>query len=421
MLGFGFPDLSLCPGEDRMRLGQGHSSGARWRMALAFHYLCFEKEIDRFKLPVMNKPLREGKGARPLSSRRNRLEIVAHVVIWILFFTWPLLIFHTGETDQLRSYVRYLVYPVMAMGLFYLNYSVLIRKLLFPGKNWQFVAFNFVLIALAVLLIHLWRRELMDYLWGMPEPRHRKLPSFRITWFFALQNFLNLAMVVIFAVILRVVGRWHQTEMERQAIEQEKSLVELGNLKSQLHPHFLFNTLNNIYALITIDPEKAKVAVHDLGGLLRYVLKESVQEKVLLWDDVFFIRNYIDLMNLRIGGKTHLSVSLPEESLARKYFVPPLLFINLVENAFKYGVGTQESRIEIRLEVDQGSNRLHFLCRNSMVKNETRSLSMQDTGVGLKNLQKRLSYIYGSDHDFKAAPEGDEFVAELEIPLKQEA
>lgn len=355
---------------------------------------------------------------RSLSKRKSRLEVLAHVVVWILFFTWPLLIFHSDAPDQLRQYVRYLVYPVVAMVLFYLDYFLLIRKLLFEGKSWQFVLVNFLLIVAAVLLIHLWRREFLDYIWGRPEPDPKRPVHFRMTWFFALQNFLNLAMVAVFSVVLRLVGRWHQSEMERQAVEKEKSLVELGNLKSQLHPHFLFNTLNNIYALITIDPEKAKVAVHDLGGLLRYVLKESAREEVVLWEDVFFIRNYIDLMSLRLGTRTCLSVVLPQESQARKYLVPPLLFINLVENAFKYGVSTQPSRIDIRLEIDEENARIRFSCRNSLIRSDTRPMSGQDTGVGLENLRKRLYYIYGNDCIFEAREEGDEFVAELEIPVE---
>lgn len=351
---------------------------------------------------------------------RTGWETAAHVVVWVLFFAWPLIFLHNTDhfSYEWRAYARHVVYPLMAMVVFYLNYAWLVRKLLFEGKTWTYVLVNALLLVLGVLVIHLWRHVAVDLIFGAPEfdrpprPGHR-----RITWFFLLQNFLNLLMIVVCAVVLRMMRRWNETRMERQALEQEKSLVELSNLKSQLHPHFLFNTLNNIQALIAIDPDKAQVAVHDLGGLLRYMLKESVQEEVPLSDDVLFIQNYIDLMRLRLGDRTQVEVCFPAASEAQAYSVPPLLFINLVENAFKHGVSARPTHISIKLEVDPNRNRLVFSSRNTLVEREGESISRQDTGVGLVNLQKRLAYIYGGEERFSAGPGGGEFVAELEIPL----
>lgn len=349
--------------------------------------------------------------------KERSYEAWLHVGVWLILFTWPLIIFHsTTMPDFGRGYVRYLIYPVMAIGIFYLNYKVFIPRYLFPRKILKFCLLNLFSLMVSVVIMHLWQKFFIDYLFGVPKrmPDHLRVR----TGFFMLQNFVNLVMVVACAVAVRMVGRWYKSEKLRLAVEKEKSEVELKNLRSQLQPHFLFNTLNNIYALITIDPEKAKTAVHDLGGLLRYVLKESNLDKVPLSDEINFVRNYIALMGLRLGAGMNLEVDFPPENEARSYNIPPLLFINLVENAFKYGVGTRSSDISIFLEVDPGARRLHFRCSNTLENRESGQVTGPDTGVGLQNLQRRLEYIYGQDFQFKAGIEEGRFVAELFIPVK---
>lgn len=339
-----------------------------------------------------------------------------HVGVWLVLFTWPLIIFHTSSMPDFgRGYVRYIIYPIMAVWVFYLNYKVLIPRYLFPRKIVRYLLLNLLSIVIAVLLMHLWQKFFIDYLFGLPKrvPDHLRVR----TGFFMLQNFVNLVMVVACAVAVRMVDRWYKSEKQRLAVEKEKSEVELKNLRSQLQPHFLFNTLNNIYALITIDPEKAKTAVHDLGGLLRYVLKESNLDKVPLSDEIKFVQNYIALMGLRLGSGMDLEVRFPPENEARSYNIPPLLFINLVENAFKYGVGTRSSDIDILLEVDSVSHRLHFRCSNTVENRESTRVTGPDTGVGLQNLQRRLEYIYGTDFQFTAGMENGRFVSELYIPV----
>lgn len=359
---------------------------------------------------------RSDMGKHKEKHKEKSFELLVHIGVWLLFFTWPLFIFHSGGPDFMRAYLRYIIYPLMAMGMFYLNYCFLIQRYLFSHKVFRYVVANLVFLSAAVLVMHFWQKDLMDYLYGIPDRAPHK--SLVKPGFFALQNFVNLVMVVGFSVAVRMVGRLYKSEMLRQVAEKEKTQVELKNLRSQLHPHFLFNTLNNIYALITINPEKAKMAVHDMGGLLRYVLKESNQEDVPMWDEICFIRNYIALMSLRMGSGTELKVEMPEEAQAARCRIPPLLFINLVENAFKYGVGPRNSEINICLEILEDSRQIHFRCVNKIQNRDSGSIKGVDTGVGLTNLKRRLEYIYGTEFGFTAGTEGEIFVAELYIPLK---
>ena len=209
-----------------------------------------------------------------------------------MFFSWPLAFAHTDIPDFSRFYLRYLISPFLCLCLFYLNYLFLIRRYLFAGKLVRYFLVNLLCIGAAVLLMHFWHKDLMDLIFGKPEhiPDRKPVP---IGWFFLLSNFVRFVLVVGFSLAVRFVGRWYRMEMDRQAFEKERNVMELNNLRKQLHPHFLFNTLNNIYALISIDPEKAKTAVHDLSGLLRYVLKKSDMDTVPLAEELHVMDNYI--------------------------------------------------------------------------------------------------------------------------------
>lgn len=345
------------------------------------------------------------------------INLCVHAAVWLFFFLWPWLIFHTEMPRFERFYVRYVIFPCMAVLVFYLNYSRWIRRYFFTHRMWLFWLCNILIIAFSISMIHLWQKEITDWLYGPPS--HRP-PTFKPQWYFVSQNFLNLLMVVVVALVVRLWGRWYKTEIDRQSLAKEKNLAELKNLKSQLHPHFLFNTLNNIYALISIEPEKAKTAVYDLGGLLRYVLKESDREKVPLKDEVAFMNSYIALMRIRLNPETALFVELPTENEAENYQVPPLLYINLIENAFKYGLSARNSFIDIRLGIESAGTRLRFQCRNTVAPHDGReSLLQQDTGVGLSNLRKRLEYIYKTGYRFHTGENQGIYLAELDIPLEK--
>ena len=193
--------------------------------------------------------------------------------------------------------------------------------------------------------------------------------------------------------------------------ELEKNMVEaeLNNLKSQLNPHFLFNTLNNIYSLIAFSPDRAQKAVHDLSRLLRYVLYESSQPAVSLGKEENFIRNYVELMRIRLPEhvevKTDISIERPEAAIA------PLLFISLIENAFKHGVSNSKPSF-IHIKIQQEENKVICSIKNSYFpKEEGRDKS--GSGIGLQNLQRRLDLLYPGTHIFSTEQVGDTYCSLL--------
>ena len=214
------------------------------------------------------------------------------------------------------------------------------------------------------------------------------------------------------SVAIKMTGRWYRVEREKQEIEKERTQAELQNLKSQLNPHFLFNTLNNIYSLIQLDPDRAQQTVHDLSRLLRYVLYDSSRPTVPLKAEMDFLGNYIELMRIRLPRHVRLDVSLPENP--SHTLVAPLLFISLVENAFKHGVSNDRpSFIDIDIREEEGV----LACR---IENSFFPKSEADrsgSGIGLANLCRRLEMIYPGRYEMKYGQHGDTYETLLRINL----
>ena len=248
-----------------------------------------------------------------------------------------------------------------------------------------------------------------------PDAQHPPLPR---PWqdsvrFFAGNAALYL-LVVGAGVAIRMTGGWYKAEAARQELEHSRTQAELQNLKSQLNPHFLFNTLNNIYSLIQIDADRAQQAVHDLSRMLRYVLYESSCPTVPLAAEVEFLRDYIELMRIRLPRHVEVGVSLPEEPSPTP--VAPLLFISLIENAFKHGTSNDRPSF-IRIDIHERGGELVCRIRNSCFPKTASDRS--GSGIGLKNLSKRLEMIYPQRHTFEYGERGGTYTALLRIKLHE--
>ena len=192
--------------------------------------------------------------------------------------------------------------------------------------------------------------------------------------------------------------------LEKQNLEQQ-----LEYLKYQINPHFFMNTLNNIHALVDIDPEKAKTTILELSKMMRFVLYEGNKQRVPLDREIAFLHNYIKLMKLRYTDKVRITVDTPESVPNSE--IPPLLFITFVENAFKHGVSyQQESFIDIKIEV---GSQLSFTCSNSRIPKE----EDKHGGVGLQNVKQRLDLIYGNSYSLDISDQSDTYTVILKIPL----
>ena len=234
-------------------------------------------------------------------------------------------------------------------------------------------------------------------------------------WLFFLIDLLRLVFTIGLSSSLRMSARWTQNEAARKEAEKSRAEAELKNLRNQLNPHFLLNTLNNIYALIAFDSDKAQQAVQELSKLLRYVLYDNQQTYVPLCKEVDFIRNYIELMRIRLSSNVKMTTQFDIQPDSQT-LIAPLIFISLIENAFKHGISpTETSFISIRISE---SNK-EVICE---IRNSNHPKTMEDksgSGVGLEQVSRRLEILYPGDYTWSKgiSKEGEVYESRLSIRI----
>lgn len=331
------------------------------------------------------------------------MEPMIHIMVWVIIFGFPfLLMTNTGSLDWGRLFHHSIV-PLSFFIVFYLNFFILIPRFLSPGRYRTWITANIlVVIVLGVLM-----QYCQMYLLPGPGGRH---PDFKLNpgILFFLRDSFTLLIVIGIAVSIQFSRRALKAEdarkeEERMRIEAERGRTEaeLRNLRNQLNPHFLLNTLNNIYALIAFDTDRAQSAVAELSKLLRYVLYDNQQNTVSLGKEIDFILNYISLMRIRLSPdvdvRTHIEVS--EDSRTE---IAPLLFISLIENAFKHGVSpVGKSFIDISIREDASV----IVCGISNSYHPKTCTDKSGSGIGLEHLRKRLDLIYPGRYTWEYGPD----------------
>lgn len=221
---------------------------------------------------------------------------------------------------------------------------------------------------------------------------------------------LVLALMLGLNICVKYYFRFTDERKRLKDIEKQNLEHQLEYLKYQINPHFFMNTLNNIHALVDIDPEKAKTTILELSKMMRFVLYEADKPAVPLQNEIGFVKNYIRLMRLRYADSVRISVEVAEPIPDK--MVTPLVAIAFVENAFKHGISYKhDSFVEVAFAVNDG--KLLFTCRNSKAE----ALDDDHGGVGLENVKRRLNLIYGERHSLKITEDNSTYNVELTIPL----
>lgn len=205
-----------------------------------------------------------------------------------------------------------------------------------------------------------------------------------------------------------------QRDRERQKIIDQRNLEQqMEYLKYQVNPHFFMNTLNNIHALVDIDPERAKTTIVELSKMMRHILYEGSKKLIPLTREVEFLNLYVQLMRLRYTRKVHINVDVPPQLPELK--LPPLMLIIFVENAFKHGISyREESFIDIKLRVE--NKRLLFSCCNSKPTQVQRT--NEKGGMGLQNVRQRLELLYDDDYTLDICDGEKTYEVKLDIPMQ---
>lgn len=327
------------------------------------------------------------------TKNRKNFEWLAHIVSWTLLFLFPVLLSYSGDLISRPSPIHHIALYASYLILFYANYIFLVDKFFFRRRTKLFILLNILLIILVCFTLQVIHET--DWLWRV-VPQNLDVEKERPPRLGKIvDDLLAMVMVVSLALIVKTIGRWKELENRNRELEKKRVDAELHNLKQQLNPHFVFNTLNNIYALIAIDGEKARQAVLEMSNLLRYVLYENKERYVPVEQEINFICYYIELMRLRQSSNMQFSFSCRAQA-CYNHKIAPLLFIPLIENAFKHSINpVGDSFIKIVIEACD-SNTLMCKVENSCFpKGEC---DKSGSGVGLENLTQRLLLLYPDRH-----------------------
>ncbi len=339
----------------------------------------------------------------------NRKQLAIHLLFWLAYMVSEYFanLMHMQPGKNWRFFqATFLSLPALVLPTYFIAYYV-VPKFLKNGK-WPLFLWWTILCAVFIFYARLKWTELVVFL---EEDRYFKMPAAKV-----LKNVIRDYSIVALAVCVYIIGDYRQKQKQNEELIKAKAEAEIKLLKGQLHPHFLFNSLNNIYSLALTKSDLTADSILKLTGLLDYLVYRANMDKVAISKEVELIENYIGLEQLRYGEK--LKISSDIVVLSNEIKIAPLLLLPFAENCFKHGgVGPDGFfRIEIYLRADQQKLTFHI----SNTKKNGKANQELNGGVGLDNIRKRLTLLYPNRHQLSISNLPDLYTVKLEITFKNE-
>lgn len=349
--------------------------------------------------------------------RSNFTGTATVILLSFLLFYFPsmLAIFSRGD-EPWGFTITSIMMATLYTAVFCVNYFWLVPETIFKkDRKILFFISNILLILFACSLIPIW----FESHGGLPRPRHLidRQPSFGQYLMSYLKFIIRDGVMMILAAALAYALRLSKEheKMRRRELEldAERRQIELKSLKAQLNPHFLFNSLNNIYALIAISPDRAQKALHDLSSMLRFMIYDAASAYVPLEKEFKFITDYVELMKLRLNSAIRLDCNISHTDCG-DMVIAPLLFLTLVENAFKH-VSNNGNHGFISINIRRVDNRVTCDVMNSCGENNNKNMTEQ--GVGLSNVERQLRLLYPGSHTLRLNKSKNIFTAGISINI----
>ena len=349
----------------------------------------------------------------------KRLKHFLHIAFWAYMFLSPMQ-FMRGTGLPMTQYWMNCMAQLLMMVMFYLNYLRLAPRYFVSGKHRYFLMLNTVIIGCFVIFLHYWS-DLTHSLFVRSASMVRH-PDVLDELFYYVRDFVNLAVFATAGTCIALASRWFWAEDARKLAETARvkaeaaqAKAELSNLRSQINPHFLLNTLNNIYALTAFNQQRAQDAVMQLSKMLRHMLYDNQRDSVKLSDEVLFLENYVNLMKIRLPQS--VDVWLRTNLCNPNKDVAPLMFISLVENAFKHGISpTNTSFVHISMEQPEDDLLIVSIENSNHPKTES---DRSGHGVGLQQVQRRLDLAYSERYEWTkgVSDDGKTYLSTIKIKL----
>lgn len=336
-----------------------------------------------------------------------RYRFLWHILFWVVVYLMYVLTYggYWGNYYE-EAMNNLMLMPVRVIGTYILVYLIL--PIAFEKK--KFVKFALITLVHAILFATaIWLTLRLGNLF----PEHYDYSRLPLIYPAKIFNVLISNYVIpVFAATVIIFKKWYKDQKQKEKLLQEKLEAELRFLKSQIHPHFLFNTLNNLYALTLIKSEKTSDVVLKLSGLLDYMIYKSNDKFVPLSKELEILVNYIELEELRYNNRLDLEHELIGDPGSHK--IAPLILLPFVENSFKHGASNDRSNPKIKIRVEVDKNCLYLQVVNSILGEQKKDKSLSE-GIGLKNVRRRLELIYPGMYNLDIKQEDKTFDVNLKI------
>ena len=340
---------------------------------------------------------------KKISRKLIKNRVLQHILFWSLSFLVLLNILKVSSEVKQIDLIYTAIFHIPVVLIVYLNLKVLFPRFLEKGKYVIYGLFVLILIAFGagfyIVLFGNW----IDYI-------------FRGYYFIAYYSFWDISLYFVVYISLTSLLRLARGWFRLQEMENEKTEFELKALRSQINPHFLFNSLNSIYSLARKKSELVPEKVVQLSDLMRHVIYESDADAIPLKKEIDMIRNYIELQNLRTPDSEKIELEILGDLKEQK--IAPLLFLPFVENSFKHGLKGGGNRVFVRINIQVQQDSILFEIENSKGKNS----EVQDgkySGIGIENVRKRLDLIYPEKYSLIIVDKEKTFKVTLNLKLTE--
>ena len=358
-------------------------------------------------------------------SNQKKYRLQRHISFWLFWWLFQGFLYSFLAVGQWDSYPKQLALSMVESFLFMINHLFLAYGLMYFVIPRYLLQQRYLLTACFTVLLFLATAVissliaifiLPDIRYGLFNIRSENYRTVMANIFFALLAGLRGGITIGgIAAAIKLTKYWYLKEQRNMQLQKENMAAQLQLLKAQVHPHFLFNTLNNIYSFTqTSSPQAAKM-VSGLSELLRFMLYEGNQPLVPLSKELKMVQDYINLEKIRYGNKLELALQLPEHT--DDLYIAPLLLLPLVENCFKHGTSNMLEQPWINLQADIEGKQLRMKLINGKAPGV--NPASPHAGIGLQNVQQRLDLLYPDRYEFTYTEEDEVFIVNLKIELLQ--
>lgn len=345
---------------------------------------------------------------KPLKVLSTKEEVRLHVFLW-LFLIYVRYIHLDYNAPYLVTFTDFSLFNntfvIIFVSVFYFHYLCIMPRVM-QKFTWKRVLIGLLLAYVFFTLIRVVIEQVITvWIWGL-QNYFPGTPA----WYYIFDNIYFSMIPIAISTITYIIIHLVRSLQLNQIIEQEKNEVELRFLKSQINPHFIFNTLNNIYSLVYQKSEQALPAIDKLSQLMRYMTYETDRGNIELQKEINYIQDFIDLEKMRIAGQTNIVVYIDIENPS--LLIPPLLLLPFIENGFKHGILTDQEH-PFTITIKQHNNLLEI-----HTQNKTNNYNKDKTsGIGLANIHKRLDLQFPNKHILNITEEENIFTCQLSIEL----